>query len=132
MGSAVGQAGPLLQHLLSRGHERRVLLRQKYEQMATLVWDLSVQLAVTLDARQDPEVAMQGRHLMQASGQMHMLSLLYFPELEPAIKRLAASCRALDSALKADDAKVKSAVEEFVAARTAATDLISEYARRYT
>jgi hypothetical protein len=133
LGSALGQLGPLFQHWLSRRHERRVLLRQKYEQMATSMTNLAIHLDRRVCSLRLSKALQSNPELLQESVLVHTLALLYFPELVPAMQTLRTESMRLDLALaqgKGDEATVASTA--FAKARTAATELIQKYAQRYT
>lgn len=132
LGSAVGQLGPLVQHWLATKHERQVVVRQRYEQMATLAGELAIILSGRLD-RLNEAAASTRRELLQCAIQMHTLALLYFPEIEPKMEALRLAAIRMDTAMQkpvADDVAV--AVEAFAQARRAATQAIQEHASRYT
>lgn len=133
LGSAIGQLGQVVQHWLSARHERRVVLRQKYEQMATLAGDLPVHLSQRFDVLRKGAIP-EGRQLLQSANQMHMLALLYFPKLAPAMQELRDTANRLDLALKnnKDATEATAATDAFATANMAAMQAIQEHATRYT
>lgn len=133
LGAAVGQLGPLLQHWLSTRHERRVALRQRYEQMATLAGDLAVHLVLGVDGIRRSAIP-EGRDLLRSATQMQMLSLLYFPALKEPMEALRTAAIRMDMALrsKADAEESMAATDEFATARKDALLAIAAHADRYT
>ena len=110
LGSAIGQCGPLIQHWLAVGTERRKFLRERYEQVA----HFSAELMVRLDRRTSVgEIGLQ----------MHTLAMLYFPEICDAAKELHNASIEFDGVLSSnpnsDDQKTKHAIERFKIARRA-------------
>jgi hypothetical protein len=132
LGSAIGQLGLLFQHWLSRRHERRVLLRQKYEQMATLVANLSVHLDRRLTSLRSPGKLLSNPELLHESALMHTLAILYFPELAAIMQELRNESVRLDLALQGQEAEAKQASAAFTKARSAAVELVQQLASRYT
>lgn len=132
LGAAVGQLGPLVQHWLATRHERRVVLRQRYEQMATLAGELAVHLGRTLDGKRGHAKPV-GRELLQCAIQMHTLSLLYFPKVAAQMEALRLAAIRLDTALqKLEPDEAMAATEEFANARRAAMQAIQNHSKRYT
>lgn len=132
-GAAVGQLGPLVQHWLSGRRERKALLRERYEEMASLV----TQLMSLLDKRM--EVRKSGQHVgassVGAAGiQMHTLALLYFPEFLQAVKELHNAALAFEAELDAPKSPeaLDAALAPFVSARDTINDLLQQRASRYT
>lgn len=133
LGSAIGQLGLLFQHWLSRRHERRTLLRQKYEQMATLMANLSVHLDRRITSLLAPEALQSNPELLHESALMHTLAMLYFPTLAPAMQALRKESVRLDLALaRGNEDDAKQASDAFAKARAAATEFVQQYAPHYT
>ncbi|MGH8040380.1 MAG: hypothetical protein ACREPD_21910 [Stenotrophomonas sp.] len=132
LGSAVAQFGPLLQQWLSRRHERRALLRQRYEQMATLASDLSIHMARVVETSVQAGPRSEGSELAQAATQMQTLALLYFPELKASVDELQRASIALESAFfRSSVEDAKAALEPFLQAKRAAFQAIEQHAERY-
>ncbi|MGH8386134.1 MAG: hypothetical protein ACRESJ_11645 [Pseudomonas sp.] len=132
LGSAVAQFGPLLQQWLSRRHERRALLRQRYEQIANLASDLPILLARVVEAAGQDGARPAGSELAQAATQMQTLALLYFPELKATTAELQRSAIEMEAAFFQPHAEVaRAALEPFLQAKRAASQAIEQHAERY-
>lgn len=134
LGAVAGQFGPVVQHWLSARHERRALLRQEYEQMAMLVAEVSVHLSRILPAATSDDPPPEDHALFQASLQMHMLALLYFPDVLPAMERYRDAANGLALSLQGGssaETQRSHTRREFVQARAQLLDQLRERASKY-
>ena len=133
LGSAVAQIGTVMQHWLSTRHERRVLLRSKYEEMAMLAGSLQVKLWKAADrSKVELQLAAQ-QELLQSAIHLHTLALVYFSELLPVIDELRFAAVAWSQAISEQkDAEALAAAEVFVGIRQRVIDEIRKHAWRYT
>lgn len=132
LGSAIGQLGQVVQHWLSTRHERRVVLRQKYEQMATLVGELTVHIVASADPEAAPP-ALDPQSLDSRLATLRSLVLLYFPELGAPIEALAKDTVAFHSALRNSTyADLQGTSANFGNSRRVANEAIRTFASKYT
>lgn len=145
-GVVVSQAFSLLQSFFERRHQRRVMLRSKYEELSRTLNEAIEWISVSSSAKSFPEL--HGRSVPIPARWVYSLCLLYFPELkEEAAQLVSASVdfqhvlidhytetesgtaggQAARKALK----QLQAAQRSIVAARSALDDAIQKYAGTY-
>lgn len=89
-GVIVSQAFSLLQSFFERRHQKRVLLRTKYEELARSLNEAIEWVSDTSSSKSIPEL--HARSVPKSARWVYSLSLLYFPKLKEQAAQLVSAC----------------------------------------
>jgi len=96
-GVVVSQAFSLLQSFFERRHQKRVLLRTKYEELSRSLNEAMAWASETSSSKSIPEL--HARSVPTSARWVYSLSLLYFPKLKEEAAELVSACVAFQHVL---------------------------------
>lgn len=145
-GVVVSQAFSLVQSFFERKHQRRVMLRGKYEELSRALNEAMEWVSVSSSAKSNSEL--HARSIPTPARWVYSLSLLYFPELKVEAAHLVSASVAFQHVLIDNYTEVEpgsaggqaarkalqqlqSAQRSIVVARTELDALIQKYAGSY-
>lgn len=145
-GVVVSQVGAALQGFAERKHQRRVMLRGKYEELMRTLNEAMEWVTLSLAANTFPELRARSNPI--PARWVYSLSLLYFSELTAAAGQLLSASIAFQhvliesytetepgtagaKAVRRDQRQLEAAHRSIVEARLELDDLIQKHARKY-
>ena len=96
-GVVVSQGFSLLQSFFERKHQKRVMIRSKYEELSRNLNEAMEWVASSSSSKSFEQL--QARSIPTSARWVYSLSLLYFPELKEPASRLVSACIAFQHVL---------------------------------